>query len=225
MKTYTADEMAVIIEKHGAWLRNKDSGERANLSNANLCYADLNHADLSNADLRHADLCFADLRNANLNHADLRYADLSNANLCYANLNHANLSFADLCFADLRHASLRHADLSNADLRQADLRFANLRFANLRHANLSHASGNASQLKTIHLETYSIAYTAEYLQIGCERHPIADWWAFDDARIAKMDSPTSNIFWAKWKTVLHQIIEMSPATPTGHETKAQEAAA
>jgi len=133
---------------------------------------------------------------------------------------HADLSFADLSFADLSSADLRYANLS-----YADLRYANLSSANLSSADLRYASGNAAELKTIHLETYPIAYTAEYLQIGCERHPIADWWSFDDDRIAKMDGTTSRRFWDKWKVVLKQIIEMSPATPTGHETKAEEVAA
>ena len=133
-KTYTKEELALIIEKHGKWLRDEEGGERANLSSASL------------------------------------------------------------------------------------------RSANLSSANLSYANGNAAQIKTIYLETYPIAYTAEYLQIGCERHAIADWWVFDDERITRMDGTNARRFWDKWKPVLRQIIEISPATPTGHEGQKQEAA-
>jgi len=209
MREITKDELTEILNKHQAWLRDEDGGGRADLSYADLRYADLRSANLSPADLRYADLRYANLSSANLSPADLRYADLRSA----------NLSSANLSYADLRYADLRYANLSSANLSYADLRYANLRYAN----------GNAAQLKTIYLETYPIAYTAEYLQIGCERHPISDWWAFDDARIAKMDGTTASAFWGKWKTILRQLIEMSPATPTGHksadETPIQESAA
>jgi hypothetical protein len=218
-KTYTKEELALIIEKHGKWLRDEEGGERANLSSANLSYADLSYADLS----------YASLRYANLSYADLRYADLSSADLSYASLRCADLRYANLSYADLRYADLRYANLSSANLRYADLRYANLRCADLSYANLSYANlrcanGNAAQIKTIYLETYPIAYTAEYLQIGCERHAIADWWVFDDERITRMDGTNARRFWDKWKPVLRQIIEISPATPTGHEGQKQEAA-
>jgi len=179
MGDLTKNQLAVILERHGKWLRNEEGGERADLS-----YSDLRHADL-----HHANLSFANLRSANLRSADLRSADLSYANLCHA-----------------------------------DLRYAHLKYANFNHASLRFAYGNAEELKTMHIETYPISYTAEIMQIGCERHPIADWWAFDNERIAEMDDATSLEFWGKWKVILRQIIEMSPATPTGHETKTEEAA-
>lgn len=42
--TYTAEQLAEILEKHKAWREDASKGERANLSNA-----DLSNADLSNA--------------------------------------------------------------------------------------------------------------------------------------------------------------------------------
>ena len=53
-KTYTSDELAVIIAKHKLWLNDEDGGDRADLSSA----------DLSSANLRSADLRFADLSSA-----------------------------------------------------------------------------------------------------------------------------------------------------------------
>jgi hypothetical protein len=68
-------------------------------------------------------------------------------------------------------------------------------------------------------EIYPIAYTSEYLQIGCERHLIKDWWNFDNDRIRQMDGQTALDFWAQWKDVLQTLIERNPATATGHEGK------
>ena len=88
------EELTVIIDNHGRWLRGEDGGKCANLCDANLC-----SADLRGANLRDANLCSADLRDANL-----RDADLCGANLCDADLRGANLRDADLRGADLRGA-------------------------------------------------------------------------------------------------------------------------
>ncbi len=49
------EELAVIIENHGKWLRG-EGGERANLRGANLSDANLRGANLSDANLSDADL-------------------------------------------------------------------------------------------------------------------------------------------------------------------------
>lgn len=117
--------------------------------------------------------------------------------------------------ANLSEADLWEADLRGADLRGADLWGANLRGANLREADLWGATGNLSEIKSIFLDTWPITYTSEYLQIGCERHPIKDWWEFDDSRIDAMDS-AAFYWWQKWKEQLRNLIKLSPATPTNH---------
>ena len=81
MKTYTAQELEVIIEKHGKWLHDENNGSRADLSRADLSRANLSRADLSGADLSRADLSRANLSGANLSRADLSWADLSWADL------------------------------------------------------------------------------------------------------------------------------------------------
>jgi hypothetical protein len=86
MKTYTAEQLQEILQKHQLWLGCEDGGERADLS-----YADLSSAALSSADLRYANLSYADLRSANLSYADLSSADLSSADLRYADLRYADL--------------------------------------------------------------------------------------------------------------------------------------
>ena len=144
--------------------------------------------------------------------ADLRGANLRGANLWGANLSDADLSGANLWGADLSDANLSDANLSDANLWGADLWGANLRGANLRGAN-----GNMSEIKTIALETYPIAYTSEYLQIGCQRHQLNDWWEFSEVQIRAMDGRAAVEWWEKWKPVIRSLIEMSPATPTGKE--------
>ena len=159
----------------------------------------------------------ADLRSADLSYIDLSYIDLSRADLRDANLSSANLSDANLSDANLRCADLRSADLRSANLRSADLRCANLR-----DPILWGTTGNMGEIKSIALDTYAIAYTDTYLQIGCERHEIGEWWAFDDERIDQMDKGALE-WWKKWKPFIQQAIEMSPATPTKREDKEEAA--
>ena len=112
--------------------------------------------------------------------------------------------------ADLRGPNLRWADLSGANLRWANLRWANLRWANLRGANLSNAIGNMRELKSMQLEGFAVCYSKTDLAIGCQQHPIEDWWSFTDEQIEEMQTDISYL-WHKWKPLLKQIIEMSPA--------------
>ena len=196
MKTFTAAELAEVIDQHHAWLLDNSQGARANL--------------------RYASLSSADLRYANLRYADLSSADLSSADLRYANLSYANLRYASLSSADLRYANLSSADLSSADLSSADLRYANLSYANLRYASLSSvaslkgAVGNMGQLKSIQCDYWPVAYTHQSIQIGCQRHSIDEWWAFTDKEIASMDNRALS-WWQAWKPILQTIIATSPA--------------
>tara|TARA_R110002072_G_scaffold100778_9_gene222047 strand:+ start:472 stop:888 length:417 start_codon:yes stop_codon:yes gene_type:complete len=95
---------------------------------------------------------------------------------------------------------------------------ADLRNADLRNANLQSAIGNMQHIKSIQIEGWPITYTADQIQIGCQRHPIEKWRGFSDRLIEKMD-PKALEWWEKWKTNIFQIIEMSPAHPTGKEDK------
>ena len=111
------------------------------------------------------------------------------------------------------------AYLAGANLAGADLAGAYLAGANLDGANLV-ALGDMRFVKTLQLERWMIGYTADTMQIGCQRHPITDWWAFDDSRIARMD-PAALEWWGRWKPVLQQIIAMNPAEPTGYVAAAE----
>ena len=132
-----------------------------------------------------------------------------------ADLRGADLRGADLRGADLRGADLRGVNLIGADLRDANLRDANLRFVGLTGARLNGAkldgadlrgvTGDGVVIQSIHLPRYPVAITRDSMQIGCQRHPIADWLAFDDETIARMDSGALD-WWRRWKPTIASAI-------------------
>lgn len=166
--------------------------------------------------LRGADLCGADLYEADLRGADLSRALLSGACLSEADLSEADLRGANLYGADLSEANLCGADLSRAILADANLSRAILSRAILSGAVLWDCIGNGIEVKSLQCGTYCVTYTAEILQIGSQRHEIGDWWAFDDEKIAEMDSEALD-WWRVWKPILQAILAASPAEPTGAE--------
>jgi hypothetical protein len=136
-----------------------------------------------------------------------------------ANLRGANLEEANLEEANLGGANLEGAKFWGANLRGANLRGANLRGAYLRGANLL-CFGNMREIRTMQIDTWDIGYTADTLQIGCQRHAIDKWrkWDTDAGRkwIASMD--TKALDWADRNLALVlAMIDANPATPTGHE--------
>ncbi len=197
------EQIRELLEKHAKWLRSEFGGERA--------------------DLRAAKLWGADLEEANLRGANLEGADLEGAKLEGASLRGANLEGADLEGASLRGANLEGASLRGANLEGASLRGANLEGANLEEANLR-CFGNMREIRTLQIGTWEIGYTADTLQIGCQRHPINKWreWSTEAGRawIERMDGGA--LKWADRNLgLVLQIIDANPATPTGHE-KARE---
>ena len=144
----------------------------------------------------------------------VKWAVKNRANLYGANLNGANLNEASLNGANLYRANLNGASLNGANLNRANLNEASLNGANLDGANLNEASGVNDYVKCIHIDQYPITYTADILQIGCQRHAIKEWADFDDHRIAEMDGKSALKFWRKYKDWIFQTIEMCPARPT-----------
>jgi len=124
----------------------------------------------------------------------------------------ANLSEADLRWADLRWANLRWADLSGADLREADLREADLRWANLREADLRWANlwdvvGDSVRIITMTLPEYTVnLLDGEWLQIGCKKFTVKEWFEFDDNSIASMDRDAL-VWWKKWRPLIEKLVE------------------
>jgi hypothetical protein len=145
-------------------------------------------------------------------------ADISRADLSRADLSRANLSRADLSGANLYRASLFGANLSRANLSDA-----NLSCADLSDAGLSGCIGNMRAIRSMQIDTWPVTYTANTLQIGCQRHPIAKWreWGTEAGRrwIAAMDGKA--LEWAERNLALVMaMIDANPATPTGHEKEA-----
>jgi len=163
-------------------------------SGANLSGAYLSGANLSGAYLSGADLSGANLSGANLSGADLSGADLSGAYLSRANLSGANLSGAYLSRANLSGANLSGANLSRANLSGADLSGAYLSRAKWRDGIII----NKIPVQISGL-TYPITILDAHMQIGCELHSLAEWSAFDDARIAAMDGTRAARFWRDHK--------------------------
>ena len=56
-----SNELKEVLDKHTLFLKGKDGGERADLSDADLRGTDLSDADLMGADLRYANLSGANL--------------------------------------------------------------------------------------------------------------------------------------------------------------------
>jgi hypothetical protein len=133
------------------------------------------------------------------------------ANLQGANLREADLQGANLREADLRIADLRGANLQEANLQGTSLWGATLRGANLRGASLRGTVGNMNEVKSLQIEIYPIAYTKDVLQIGCENHSFESWRRFTDDQINEMDKNALS-FWRKFKDLIFQIIELSPAS-------------
>ena len=140
-------------------------------------------------------------------------ADLTGADLSGANLTRANLTDANLTRANLTDAILTDANLTGAILYGANLTGANLTDVDLTGANLTNLLGNMKHIKTLQTDRYLVSYTVRVLQIGCKKHSIEEWKNFDDETISKMDSGALE-WWAKWKPIIMQIIEMSPCEPT-----------
>ena len=160
--------------------------------------------EVDSANLRGANLCGANLRGANLCGANLRGADLRDADLCGANLRGADLRDADLCDANLRGANLRDANLCGANLRGANLCGANLRGANLRGANLRDAK-NAPIVITGMRWVVQISGTG-WMQIGCQKHSVSEWMAFNDDRISNMSDGALD-FWNANREMLISLCE------------------
>ena len=117
---------------------------------------------------------------------------------------------ANLEGANLRWANLEGANLQRANLEGANLEETNLRWANLEGAFLWSARGNNRQVKSLHVGEYDVAYTKDFLQIGCKGFPIEKWKTFNEEDISKMDRKALTE-WNNYFKFILQIIELFPA--------------
>lgn len=63
------------------------------------------------------------------------------------------------------------------------------------------------------LRHWPVCYTDKHLTIGCQRHTIAEWQAFNDDEIDGMDE-LALAWWAKHKDTIMSTITSNPATST-----------
>jgi len=149
----------------------------------------------------------ANLTGANLTGANITGANLTGANLAGANLAGAYLADANLTGANLADAYLADANLTGANLADANLAGAYLADANLAGANLTGAKWrdgitiNRAPLQLIGLH-WMVYILDDHMQIGCELHTLAEWAAFDDARIVAMGGKDALRFWRNHKAAL-----------------------
>jgi uncharacterized protein YjbI with pentapeptide repeats len=188
--------------------------EMAVKASVDLYGADLSGANLTHANLSGADLTRANLTGANLYGANLTGANLYGANLSGANLTHANLSGANLTHANLTGANLYGANLSDANLYGTYLYGADLYGANLSGANLSGAAGNGREVLSFVALEYRGVYTAEFMWIGCRKHPVKTWWK--DSEKDAHEFTQKQIEWrAKNKRWIQAMVKNNPAIPHG----------
>lgn len=118
------------------------------------------------------------------------------------------LTEANLTEADLTEANLLYTNLTGADLRGADLTRADLLYTNLREIKINQCAGNLAEIKSIHIETWIVSFTAKEMAIGCQQYPIEKWRNFSDQEISEMNTEALT-WWKKWKGFIFSAIELS----------------
>ena len=112
--------------------------------------------------------------------------------------------------------TLELAVKARANLSRADLYGANLSDANLTGANLYGAVGNGREVLSFVALEYSGVYTAEFMWIGCRKHPVKTWW-----KDSEKDAHTFTQYQIEWraknKRWIQGMIKNNPAVKTGHE--------
>jgi len=119
-------------------------------------------------------------------------------------------------FAVKARADLTDADLTDANLARANLAHANLARANLARADLTDATGNGREVLSFVALEYRGVYTAEFMWIGCRKHPVKTWWKDSEKDAEKFSS--DQIEWRKRnKSWIQAMVKANPAVPTGKE--------
>ena len=132
----------------------------------------------------------------------LEKAVASGANLAGANMAGANMAGANMAGAYLPSANMAGANMADANMAGAYLPGANMAGANMTGAKWRDGiviNKHPIQLFGLH---WRVTILDAHMQIGCELHTLADWAAYDDARIAQMDGREALRFWRAHKDVL-----------------------
>ena len=152
---------------------------------------------------------------ANFANRDLTGVNLRGVNFAYLDLRGVNFTGCDFTLANFTDVDFHGTNFTNANLRGAGLWGANftnavLLRANFTNANLRGTKGNGREIKNIDTPTYSVAYTRDRLQIGCENHSFEEWWAFTYDAIGEMDDGALE-YWREYKNLIRKTIEEDPA--------------
>jgi hypothetical protein len=147
----------------------------------------------------------------------------------------ANLAGAYLAGANLAGANLAGANLADANLADANLAGANLADANLADAKqLGKVKWDAdgvikTTIPPIQMfgATWPVMVFDGHIKIGCQAHTTAEWKAFTDEQIARMDGASARRFWKQWKTAILALAKAHQskvkAEPMEPETPAEAA--
>jgi len=149
-----------------------------------------------------------DLMGASFENAVITHARFTNCNFFHANFKNAVL---DACIFD--KCDLRGANFEGARIHATTFWWSDLKGIRLKDTSLRNIIGDMKQIKSMTWDNYSVVYTHNMLQIDSERHSIEDWWKFDDSEIIRMLGFDGLAWWKKWKDLIRQTIELSPAEP------------
>ncbi len=137
----------------------------------------------------------------------LEKAVASGANMAGAYLADANMAGANLAGANMAGAYLADANLAGANMAGAYLAGAYMADAAMADAYMAGAKWRDGIVINKHpIQLFGLYWRVTildaHMQIGCELHTLADWAAYDDARIAQMDGREALRFWRAHKDVL-----------------------
>jgi hypothetical protein len=75
--------------------------------------------------------------------------------------------------------------------------------------------------------TWPVMVFDGHIKIGCQAHTTAEWKAFTDEQIARMDGASARRFWKQWKTAILALAKAHQskvkAEPMEPETPAEAA--
>lgn len=211
MKTITQDQLADIVEKHKIWFCDHTRGEQA----------DFRNHDLQGMMFDGVILPKAVFDNANLDNASFTGATLTGSSFVNASLVSTNMIGSRLESVDFSNACLRGAVLNKSLLVKSCMVGTNLIDASLVGATMTgtrlddvksmwDTTGNGSEIITVRTDRWTVNYTKTHMQVGINKFLIDEWWGFSDAQISGM-AKNAIEWWEKWKPILKQIIEISPA--------------
>jgi len=197
----TKSEIDAKIESHRLFLKNSPSGILANFDNTDLSGANLSHSNLTGAQFEGANLTGTKFIGCRLEATNFFGANLTSATISGCHCTNAVFSTANLSQAILSQSGFRGADLSNA---------------NLTEVTIDSTTGNMAEIKSLAIAGYPVAYTAKILQVSCIQAPLP-WGTTATSEEVELIHPNAGEFWSVWGDIINSILDLSPATPTGHE--------